>query len=47
LGALSLGKHYRNGKQPGTQRKGSFWWRNNMKILEKYRELTVVQVQNG
>lgn len=40
-------KHYRNGKLPGTQRKGSFWWRNNLKILEKYKELTVVQVQNG
>jgi hypothetical protein len=37
-------KHYSNGKLPGVQKKGSFWWKANLKILNKFKELTVVQI---
>lgn len=40
-------KHYSNGKLPGVQKKGSFWWKANLKILNKFKELTVVQIHNG
>jgi hypothetical protein len=40
-------KQYRNGKIPNHTKKGSFWWRDNLKNLAKYKELARVQVKNG
>lgn len=41
-------KHYRNGKLPNTLvPKGSFWWRDALKLLDKYKGLASVVVSNG
>lgn len=40
-------KYYPNGKLPGLTKKGSFWWRDNLKNLEHYKGMASVQVQNG
>jgi hypothetical protein len=40
-------KHYRNGKLPGQVKKGSFWWRDVLKLLPSYKEMAVIQVKNG
>jgi len=40
-------KHYRNGKLPGHTKKGSFWWRDILKYLPHFKEMTRVQLQCG
>jgi hypothetical protein len=40
-------KHYPNGKLPGNTKKGSFWWRDILKLLETFKSLSRVNVQNG
>lgn len=40
-------KHYRNGKLPGTVKKGSFWWRDVLKLLPTFKRMAAVQVKNG
>ena len=40
-------KHYGNGKLLGHVNKGSFLWRNVLKLLPTYKEMSVIQVKNG
>jgi len=40
-------KYYRNGKLPGHTKKGSFWWRDILKYLPHFKEMTRVQLQCG
>jgi hypothetical protein len=40
-------KYYRNRKLPSHIKKGSFWWRENLKNLPKFKELAVMEVKNG
>jgi hypothetical protein len=41
-------KHYRNGKLPSiTVPKGSFWWRDTLKLLDKYKGLASVTIFSG
>lgn len=40
-------KHYRNGKLPSHIKKGSFWWRDNLKLLSKFKNFTVISIENG
>ena len=40
-------KHYPNDKLPGTVKKGSFWWRDVLKGLPKFKEMATVQVNTG
>lgn len=40
-------KHYKNGKLPGSTKKGSFWWRDTLKLLHKLKELAQIQIKNG
>lgn len=40
-------KYYANGKLPNHVRKGSFWWRNNIKVLNSYKGLASVTVFKG
>lgn len=40
-------KLYPNGKLWGSTMNGSFSWKGNLKILKDFKELTIVQVQNG
>ena len=35
-------KHYSNGKLPGQTRKGSFWWRDILKLVNTFKGLTAV-----
>ena len=38
-------KHYKNDKLPGQVKKGSFWWRDVLKLLPTYKEMAVIQVK--
>lgn len=40
-------KHYNNGRLPGETKKGSFWWRDVLKLTHKFKEHAQVQVKNG
>jgi hypothetical protein len=40
-------KHYDNGKLPGNGRKGSFWWKDLLKLLDKFKGMAKVEIQNG
>lgn len=40
-------KHYKNGKLPGQVKKGSFWWRDVLKLLSKFKDMAVIQIKNG
>jgi len=40
-------KHYRNGKLPNHNRKGSFWWRDNLKLLQDFKSFASPQVHCG
>lgn len=40
-------KHYRNGKLPSHIRNGSFWWRDNLKLLSDFKYFAKPQIQNG
>ena len=37
---LIWNKYYRNGKLPNHTKKGSFWWRDNLKLLSSFKNLT-------
>lgn len=37
-------KHYKNDRLPGAVKKGSFWWRDILKLLPKFKELADIQV---
>jgi hypothetical protein len=39
--------YYRNGKLPNQRPRGSFWWRAVLKLLNKYKGISMVQIQNG
>lgn len=39
-------KHYKNGKLLGHIKKGSFWWRDILKLLPNYKEVIVIQIKN-
>jgi hypothetical protein len=38
---------YKNGKLPSYVKKGSFWWRDVLKLLSKFKDLAFIQVKNG
>jgi len=40
-------KHYKHGKLPSHVKKGSFWWRDNLKLLDKFKEFTFITVGDG
>jgi hypothetical protein len=40
-------KHYGNGKLPSHVRKGSFWWKDILKLLDGYKGLASVSVKSG
>ena len=40
-------KHYQNGKLPSHIKKGSFWWRDNLKLLESFKGMASVCLQDG
>jgi hypothetical protein len=40
-------KHYRNGKLPSHIKKGSFWWRDVLKLLPDFKSIATPHVENG
>lgn len=40
-------KHYDNGKLPGEVKKGSFWWRDVLNLLDKFKGMAKVQIADG
>jgi hypothetical protein len=40
-------KYYSNGRLPNHTRKGSFWWKDILKLLQKFKGMASVNVQNG
>jgi hypothetical protein len=41
-------KHYQNGKLPShIKKRGSFWWRDNLKLLDSFKGMASVSLQDG
>jgi hypothetical protein len=40
-------KYYSNGKLPSHIKKGSFWWRNILKLLDQFKGMAPISVQSG
>jgi hypothetical protein len=40
-------KHYRNGRLPNHTLKGSFWWRDILRLLGKFKSCASVLIQSG
>jgi hypothetical protein len=40
-------KHYNHGKLPNHTLKGSFWWRDILRLLPKFKELASVSINLG
>jgi hypothetical protein len=40
-------KHYRNGRLPNHTLKGSFWWRDVLRLLGKFKSCASVLIQSG
>jgi hypothetical protein len=40
-------KHYSNGRMPNHTKNGSFWWRQNLKLLTSFKTSATVQLQSG
>lgn len=40
-------KYYSNGKMPGQQKKGSFWWHDVVSLIDSYKRLTTAMVADG
>jgi hypothetical protein len=42
-----MGKKYKNGKLPNQIRRESFWWRDVLKLIPQFKEVSIVQIKNG
>lgn len=40
-------KHYRNGKLPNHVKKGSYWWRDILKLLDTFKGIAKVDLKSG
>jgi hypothetical protein len=40
-------KYYGNGTLPSCHKKGSFWWRDVLKLLDAFKGMALVNVQDG
>ena len=40
-------KYYSNGSLPFTQKKGSFWWRDVLKLLDSFKGMDMINIQDG
>jgi hypothetical protein len=39
--------YYQNGKLPGQQKKGSFWWRDIIKLINLFKGVAILQSSSG
>jgi hypothetical protein len=44
---LIWSQYYRSGKLPGQNKKGSFWWRDIVGLLDKFKDIASVTVADG
>jgi hypothetical protein len=44
---LIWNNYYSNGSLPSHKPKGSFWWRAVLKLMDKFKGMAMVHVQNG
>ena len=44
---LVLENHYRNDRLPGIVKKGSFWWRDVLKLLTSFKKMADIQLINN
>jgi hypothetical protein len=44
---LVWAKYYNSGRLPGQQRKGSFWWRDVVSLIDKYKGMASVTIADG
>jgi hypothetical protein len=44
---LVWSNYYKNGKVPGETRKGSFWWRSMLKLLNTFKGISQANVGVG
>jgi hypothetical protein len=44
---LVWNNYYANGRMSGQQRKGSFWWRDIVKLIPRFKPMTSVHVHDG
>jgi hypothetical protein len=44
---LVWAKYYSTGKLPGQKKRGSFWWRDVVSLLEDYKSISAVTVADG
>ena len=40
-------KYYKNGRLPNHIKRGSFWWRDILKLLDKFKDIASVSVADG
>jgi hypothetical protein len=40
-------KYYNSGKLPNTSKKGSFWWKDILKLLTKFKGMAAVEIGDG
>jgi hypothetical protein len=40
-------KYYHNGRLPAVGKVGSFWWRDILKLIDKYKGMATVNIQDG
>jgi hypothetical protein len=47
MGSDGLEMYYSNGRMPTSARKGSFWWKDNLKNLQGFKLMAQVQIRDG
>lgn len=47
MGSDSLGKVVLKWEVANYNKKGSFWWRDNLKNLQTFKQMAQVQIKNG
>jgi hypothetical protein len=40
-------KYYGSGKPPRSSKKRSFWWRDILKLLDKFKAMAKVEIRSG
>jgi hypothetical protein len=40
-------RHYKNDKLPGAVKKGSFWWRDVLKLLPQFKQMASIKMNSG
>jgi hypothetical protein len=47
MGTSDMGETLQKWQTPSHIKKGSFWWRGNLKLLDAFKGMAMVNIQNG